>query len=29
MGKRFQAWSAASYIRACHELQLPIEEDDA
>lgn len=22
MGKRFQAWSAASYIRACHELKL-------
>ncbi|MBI4860955.1 MAG: glycogen debranching protein, partial [Candidatus Riflebacteria bacterium] len=23
MGKRFQAWSAASYIHACHELQMP------
>jgi glycogen debranching enzyme len=22
MGKRYQAWSAASYIRACHELKL-------
>ncbi len=29
MGKRYQAWSAASYIRACHELQLPMEEEDA
>ncbi|MEQ1603405.1 MAG: HAD-IIB family hydrolase [Pyrinomonadaceae bacterium] len=28
MGKRFQAWSAASYIRACHELQLPMEAGD-
>jgi glycogen debranching enzyme len=28
MGKRFQAWSAASYIRACHELQLPMENSD-
>lgn len=28
MGKRYQAWSAASYIRACHELQLPIEDED-
>ena len=28
MGKRFQAWSAASYIRACHELQLPVENND-
>jgi len=22
MGKCFQAWSAASYIRACHELEM-------
>ena len=27
MGKRYQAWSAASYIRACHELQM--KEDKA
>lgn len=26
MGKRFQAWSAASYIRACHELQISPED---
>lgn len=26
MGKAFQAWSAASYIQACHELQLSPEE---
>lgn len=26
MGKAFQAWSAASYIQACHELQLAPEE---
>jgi glycogen debranching enzyme len=26
MGKAFQAWSAASYVQACHELQLAPEE---
>lgn len=26
MGKAFQAWSAASYIQACHELQLNPDE---
>lgn len=28
MGKAFQAWSASSYIHACHELQLGPSEDD-
>lgn len=28
MGKRYQAWSAASYIRACHELQVPMAGND-
>jgi len=26
MGKRFQAWSAASYLRACHELPIEVGE---
>lgn len=26
MGKRFQAWSAASYLRACHELHIQVGE---
>lgn len=26
MGKRFQAWAAASYLRACHELELVVDE---
>jgi len=25
MGKAFQAWSASSYIHACHELQISPE----
>jgi len=29
MGKRFQAWSASSYIHACHELQLSPEQRDS
>ncbi|MEM9445309.1 MAG: HAD-IIB family hydrolase [Verrucomicrobiota bacterium] len=29
MGKRYQAWSAASYIRACHELHLKAEKTGA
>jgi sucrose-6F-phosphate phosphohydrolase len=28
MGKRFQAWAAASYLRACHELELVVDETD-
>jgi sucrose-6F-phosphate phosphohydrolase len=28
MGKRYQAWSAASFIRACHELQLEPGHND-
>lgn len=28
MGKRFQAWAAASYLRACHELEMVIDESD-
>lgn len=28
MGKRFQAWSAASYLRACYELQMRPEDID-
>lgn len=28
MGKAFQAWSAASYIRACHDLQFSTESTD-
>jgi glycogen debranching enzyme len=26
MGKRYQAWAAASYLRACHELELVVDE---
>lgn len=26
MGKRFQAWSAAAYLRACQELELVVDE---
>ncbi|ADB16598.1 Glycogen debranching protein-like protein [Pirellula staleyi DSM 6068] len=25
MGKAYQAWSAASFIQACHDLQLPVD----
>jgi sucrose-6F-phosphate phosphohydrolase len=28
MGKRFQAWSAAAYLRACHELELVVDETE-
>lgn len=28
MGKRFQAWSAAAYLRACQELELVVDESD-
>jgi sucrose-6F-phosphate phosphohydrolase len=28
MGKRFQAWTAASYLRACHELELVVDDSD-
>jgi sucrose-6F-phosphate phosphohydrolase len=28
MGKRYQAWAAAAYLRACHELELVIDESD-
>jgi glycogen debranching enzyme len=28
MGKAYQAWSAASYIQACHDLQLESSVDD-
>jgi glycogen debranching enzyme len=28
MGKRYQAWAAASYLRACHELELVVDETD-
>lgn len=28
MGKRYQAWSAAAYLRACHELELVLEPSD-
>jgi glycogen debranching enzyme len=28
MGKRFQAWAAASYLRACHELELVVDESE-
>ncbi len=28
MGKRFQAWAAASYLRACQELELVVDESD-
>jgi glycogen debranching enzyme len=28
MGKRFQAWSAAAYLRACQELELVVHEND-
>jgi sucrose-6-phosphatase len=28
MGKCFQAWSASSYLHACHDLQLGISESD-
>jgi sucrose-6F-phosphate phosphohydrolase len=28
MGKRFQAWSAAAYLRACHELELVVDENE-
>jgi hypothetical protein len=28
MGKAFQAWSAASFIRACHDLHLDPEKSD-
>jgi len=27
MGKRYQAWSAASFVRACHELQVFSDDD--
>jgi sucrose-6F-phosphate phosphohydrolase len=27
MGKRYQAWSAASYLRACHELEVVTDVD--
>jgi hypothetical protein len=26
MGKAYQAWSAASFLRACHDLHLEAEE---
>lgn len=28
MGKRYQAWAAASYLRACHELELVVDETE-
>lgn len=28
MGTRFQAWAAASYLRACQELELVIDETE-
>ena len=28
MGKRYQAWAAAAYVRACHELELVVDESD-
>jgi glycogen debranching enzyme len=28
MGKRYQAWSAAAYLRACQELELVVDESD-
>jgi sucrose-6F-phosphate phosphohydrolase len=28
MGKRYQAWATASYLRACHELELVIDETE-
>ena len=28
MGKRFQAWAAASYLRACQELELVVDVSD-
>jgi sucrose-6F-phosphate phosphohydrolase len=28
MGKRFQAWSAAAYLRACHELEMVVDETE-
>ncbi len=28
MGKRFQAWSAAAYLRACQELELVVDETE-
>jgi sucrose-6-phosphatase len=28
MGKRFQAWSAAAYLRACHELEMVVDESE-
>jgi sucrose-6F-phosphate phosphohydrolase len=28
MGKRYQAWAAAAYLRACHELELVVDETD-
>jgi len=28
MGKRYQAWSAAAYLRACQELELVVDETD-
>jgi sucrose-6F-phosphate phosphohydrolase len=28
MGKRFQAWAAASYLRACRELELVVDETE-
>ncbi|HTQ05144.1 MAG TPA: HAD-IIB family hydrolase [Polyangiaceae bacterium] len=29
MGKRYQAWSAATYLRACQELEVVLAADDA
>ncbi len=28
MGKRYQAWATASYLRACHELELVVDETE-
>lgn len=28
MGKRYQAWAAASYLRACYELELVVDQND-
>ncbi len=29
MGKRYQAWSAAAYLRACQELEVVIDQNDS
>jgi sucrose-6-phosphatase len=29
MGKRYQAWATASYLRACHELELVVDESES